>query len=1082
MKQLPILFAQKFYAPQVASKFFELGSIFAIATLVAIFRFQVLGNSLSPNNDDGVYWSQAIALKSLHLSPQSPFPDLPQWFMVHLQSGLVPKYLPTMALYSLLVSTPFGFTQYAFLTALLSLFSLRFFLVEIGASRWARMCALVFVGLNPLFFIHSSVLLTYIPSFTLGVFTIALTLRGVRLNSKWLLAASGVAVGILATMRQLDAVCFSLALVLFLVWRRQILRSIKLLHFLFAGVFLVAIPTTAYCFLVVGRVELPFNLISGQDSYWFGYKAMVPGENFSFNIAEASNATIRSLQDLGLWGALLPFVLITPALLVKKNNQNLALGFLTVAAGSLWFLLYYPFWGVAHSQRWWGSLIFGPFYFIPALFFLLVGLAIVLGRRKTKSMPLHALQGLALFCVILAPWSYALSPVSHLAAWAKVTQQYSADLERFSGGEKVGVILPTQLNLGNPVGEFSNTLGSSNIYYLPLNSASAINMLKNKGVSHFASIETDFSPVYGTMSYLKIVPQKLLVGSSFDLKVSVPENSGNYVPRLVIDNGVDCIFYDLLSKESVQFSLSPNFNQTLLLAGAATPPGNCVPHPSNLPLQIRLLQHDVKNLSPDRVVQDTFYPNVSDGKNFREILAPGISASALPQINYLELIPSEQKAELEVTAKNIALSFPNPNPRAGFSNRLVIDRLGVCQYWDLDTNSRNPLVVLGPKPSNVLVVSGSNTPPRACKPNNSLTLPLQVRLLSHNYKTNLDSSVLFDDWFFYSLRSKETFRVNSHPSAHSGSLPVSGILFTKVSSKKSVGWAIYNSKNFWKTFSGNRAALTFANTPAPNGYSNRLIIDRGGVCLFWDLDPELKEPQLLLGPEPANVTMLSGAALPPRPCKSNGTGLPLMVNLVRHDVTTQTDIPLSRDWFQYSQSAGKVMKIGLYPLAHTGIDPTSRLRLRGLSDKLPSGFSLDGPPDVWDSVSGSVIFFNFLNPKTPEGFVNRLVVDRGGICRFWDLDSSMKFPQIRLGSNPEDVALVSNSESKPVVCQAHDPSLPLQIRLLRHENLTLKDTPIFDDWFDYQVSQNNIIKIGKFPIARNYRERKIFVVFTNRLM
>lgn len=752
--------------------------VFAIAFLVAIFRFQVMGNGLSPNNDDSVYWSQALALKSLQLLPQSPFPDMTQWFMVQLETGLVPKYLPTMGAYALLVSTPFGFVQYAFVTALVALVSLRFFLVEIGIDRWSRLCALVLVGLNPMFFIHSSVLLSYIPSFTFGVLATALALKGVRLSRKSPLIAAGFTLGIQATMRPLDALCFSLTVFVLLAWRKQILRGVKLAPPLLLGLSLVAIPTVTYCWIVIGRLELPFNLISGQDTFGFGTKAQVPGDQFEFTLETATKSSMLSIQDLGMWGAISPLFLILLGIVFRRKREGVAIGYLTASLGFLWLVLYFPFWGPANIQAWWGGIVFGPIYFIPTLFFFIAGAAVVLSKSPPKRTKMRYLTVSALVCAVLLPWFHASYSVDHFANWAKATEQYSKDIKSFSKDSKVAVILPLGLGAGNPIGEFSNTFGSSDLFYLPLNTTDANRLAADQGANRFASIETDFNPIDGSLSHIKLIPQKLLTGKSFDLKVKVPESQGTFRPRLVIDNGIECRFYDLLSSDSVRFSLSPSVNRITLLEGQTKVPFPCASHASDLPLQVRLLLHDMNNKLPYKVVQDNFYPSITDSTSFREVLVPGLRASKSSKEGFLELIPTSRKVSATINAKRVAISFPNPTPVSGHLNRLVVDRAGVCFFWDLDPKNRYASFSLGSDPQDVRILSGTKTPPVPCQPHDP-TLPLQVRLLSHNISMNIDTAILFDDWFAFSRAKDGRLNITTQPIAHEGLMSSAGITFSK---------------------------------------------------------------------------------------------------------------------------------------------------------------------------------------------------------------------------------------------------------------------------------------------------------------
>jgi hypothetical protein len=770
--------AQKLREPDGLALRLDFVVVFAIAFLVAIFRFQVMGNGLSPNNDDSVYWSQALALKSLQLLPQSPFPDMTQWFMVQLETGLVPKYLPTMGAYALLVSTPFGFTQYAFVTALVALVSLRFFLVEIGIDRWARLCALVLVGLNPMFFIHSSVLLSYIPSFTFGVLATALALKGVRLSRKSLLIAAGFTLGIQATMRPLDALCFSLAVFVLLAWRKQIQRAVKLATPLFFGLALVAIPTVAYCWVFIGRLELPFNLISGQDTYGFGNKAMVPGENFEFTLEAATKSMIVSMQDLAIWGGFFPLLIVLLGLLVGRKRERAAIGSLTASLGLLWLLLYFPFWGPANSQEWGAGLVFGPFYFIPTLFFLITGVAIILSKPAPKRTKLRFLTVSALVCTVLLPWFHASHSVSFFANWAQATEQYSKDIENFSKGKKVAVILPSGLSLGSPIGEFSNTFGLPDLYYFPLNGIDASRLAANQGVNRFASIETNFNPIAGSLSQIKLIPQKLLTGTSFHLKVKIPDSQGSFRPRLVIDNGIECRFYDLLSSDSVRFSLSPNANRITLLEGQTRVPLPCKAHASNLPLQLRLLLSDSDNKLPDKVIQDNFYPSIYDNTSFRKVLVPGIRASKLSKEGFLELAPTSSKVPATIHAKRVSISFPNPTPLSGHLNRLVVDRAGVCFFWDLDPENRFASVSLGADPQDIRILTGTKMPPVPCQPHDP-TLPLQVRLLSHNISMNIDTAILFDDWFAFSQAKDGRLNITTQPIAHEGLLSSAEITFSE---------------------------------------------------------------------------------------------------------------------------------------------------------------------------------------------------------------------------------------------------------------------------------------------------------------
>ena len=742
----------------------EVITIFLIAIFVAVFRFLIFGNSLSPDNDDYVYWSQAMALKSMHLSPQTPFPDLQQWFMVHIKSGLVAKYLPTMGAYAVLATTPFGFTQYAFLTSLFTLFSIRFLLLEIGVNHRVRLVSTLLVGFNPLFFIHSSILLTYIPSFALGALTMALALRGIRLTSRRSIVAAGLALGTLATMRQLDAVCYILAIILLIVWRNDFRKATKIAPYFIGGLLCVAIAVVAYCAVAIGKIELPFNLISGRDTYWFGVKGQVPNEYFDFTIGKASNATLRTLFDLGVWGAVLPLTFIGLSFWWRKHNSGNRTTYAFLSMGFIWLFLYYPFWGPANVQRWFGGSVLGPFYFIPTLFFIFVACAMSIGHLALSSTLSKTLAVLAVVGMTIIPWLNSNSSLEQLASWSKAVQNYSLELQKFSGEQKVAVILPDNFELGNPFGEFSNTVGNPNVFYFPLSSSKAILLAESHGAQRFASVQTDFNAEGGQLGFLRLTPMKLVTAESFELKVTVPSVPETFIPRLVIDNGGVCRFYDLQSRGTVRFRLSPNVNLITSVAGQASVPRECVPHPKSLPLQIRLLETDKNGQVQDNVLQDTFYPNVSSGNQYRKLLVPGVSARAVPQGDFFQIIPSSRPLAQTKKASALSFSFQNPRTSLGYTNRLVVDRAGVCKFWDLDADAGKVSVALGAKPDNVMVIRGASSPPQVCLPHDP-NLPLQIRLLKHNLKTNNDDATFFDDWFDYQTDKSSFQRVGKFPIA-----------------------------------------------------------------------------------------------------------------------------------------------------------------------------------------------------------------------------------------------------------------------------------------------------------------------------
>jgi len=71
---------------------------------------------------------------------------------------------------------------------------------------------------------------------------------------------------------------------------------------------------------------------------------------------------------------------------------------------------------------------------------------------------------------------------------------------------------------------------------------------------------------------------------------------------------------------------------------------------------------------------------------------------------------------------------------------------------------------LGAKPDNVMVIRGASSPPHVCLPHDP-NLPLQIRFLKHNLKTNNDDATFFDDWFDYQTDKSSFQRVGKFPIA-----------------------------------------------------------------------------------------------------------------------------------------------------------------------------------------------------------------------------------------------------------------------------------------------------------------------------
>ncbi len=340
----------------------------------AVTGSQRLFTYLSDDHDEGLYLLQANALAEGHLFPPAPeHPDAFRPFLGVLSDGrFVLKYAPVHA--SILAAsirlTDDARPALALIAGGVVLLSYGLAKEVLGDRRLAAL-ATAFLALSPLFLVQTATFLAYCSSLLLlEGFALSL-LRGVRLNSRWLVSLSGLVFGVALFARPFDAILWGIPIGLCGVWsqrsdRRRLARNVGAFAL---GTVLPVLAMLLYYRAATGSpFRTPFNLLEPQDTLGFGRRRLLPGQpELLFTPTHGTYAIVRYALLISAWGfGGLVLVGLFVGGLVRRRMQGPQLWLaLVVVSFSVGYMFFWGTFGTSLK----GSLtsFLGPFYFLPVL-------------------------------------------------------------------------------------------------------------------------------------------------------------------------------------------------------------------------------------------------------------------------------------------------------------------------------------------------------------------------------------------------------------------------------------------------------------------------------------------------------------------------------------------------------------------------------------------------------------------------------------------------------------------------------------------------------------------------------------------
>jgi hypothetical protein len=366
---------------------------------------------LSKNNDEPVYLFQAAMLQDGHLTLSAA--DLGYSFRPWMSGSIGDRTVPVFPVgwpAVLAVGTlVLPFKVFAAAAALFGLVGVYALAREITRDRWASLAAAGFVALSPLMLVLGGTVLSYPFAMGLGALGGAACVRAGRTGRRRLLLGTGAAYGLLLTMRPLDALVASgvFGLHLAWTWRRRLGDLVRGAGWAVAG----AAPFVGAVLAVNAHVtgsplRFPLHANGGDNRFGFGDRQISTGARI-FHVTPLMmwRVTTRLLGELPHWtfgGLLVAPLVVWGAVRLAKRRPSivpLLVGFGLAVPASYFF-----YWGTHFV--WVGRRDYGPFYYLPMLVPVGIGVGEGFAALARRSRVAAALTVLALAATL----PYALAP------------------------------------------------------------------------------------------------------------------------------------------------------------------------------------------------------------------------------------------------------------------------------------------------------------------------------------------------------------------------------------------------------------------------------------------------------------------------------------------------------------------------------------------------------------------------------------------------------------------------------------------------------------------------------------------------
>jgi hypothetical protein len=345
-----------------------------LAALVAGYLRLRLYHHGSPNNDEAVYFHQALELRHGHLVvPFSGDVRARQpWLFAIGHHGYVSKYLPVVAGIYALGLLVFGSVTPILVGLAMAVPVLTFRLGRaVGLSAPRAAVGAVLVGCSPAILAEGGLVLSYLPFlvFALGCWcAVFAAADSSRRTAQW--AAGATLLGALgACIRPMDGVLLLGPALLWLAWRSR--TSWPVLGAMVAAAAPVGVLVLAYDKHVTGRaLTLPFSMLDPNDKVGFGDRRFFPEDVMHhYGLKQALVGTARHFlvePSQAMFGLLA--VLLLAAWAIRPGGPAGERARLLVGCSALTLAAYFCFWGPWHASIYWGwTRTVGPFYSI-ALF------------------------------------------------------------------------------------------------------------------------------------------------------------------------------------------------------------------------------------------------------------------------------------------------------------------------------------------------------------------------------------------------------------------------------------------------------------------------------------------------------------------------------------------------------------------------------------------------------------------------------------------------------------------------------------------------------------------------------------------
>jgi hypothetical protein len=377
------------------------------AFVVSLVVQETIFAALSWNRDEPVYLWHVDVLRAGQLStPDGGHPDLFQpWLSAARDGTLFSQYTlgwPLVLTLGALIGSPALAVAAGAALAVIGTWALVHELVRDRAV--ATVAAGAMLG-SPILAVQGGVYLNYLFTLGLGLLFMTALLSGVRLRSRWRLAAAGALLGWVFLTRPYDAAVWGLlgAAPVVLEHRREWRRLVPSAAWTGVGLLpLVAAGLVVNQRLTGSATEFPITVADPLDQFGFGFRRLMPTfELIDYGPRAAGLGTGRNAWWLPLFllGAHAGVVVAVGGWWAARRQRST---WVLVALGAAFPIAYFAFFGTHISSL--TARLSGPIYYVPA-YTALCGLLAIAIVHLIRTRPSWALAVVGLLVVVTVPVS-----------------------------------------------------------------------------------------------------------------------------------------------------------------------------------------------------------------------------------------------------------------------------------------------------------------------------------------------------------------------------------------------------------------------------------------------------------------------------------------------------------------------------------------------------------------------------------------------------------------------------------------------------------------------------------------------------